>query len=116
MNAVHLDLRRYYGATLTRLVIGEFQIQFEFVGPGINISIEGEWLLTDQEGEVIDRSLPHWERDNFCLARLLGRRMQSTIAAPKAFTVHFNNGWTLSMFDRFEHRDSFHIEPGDIFG
>jgi hypothetical protein len=112
----NLNLKRFHGATLTQVAIGEFQIQFHFTAPELSISVEGDWRLTNPAGEVIDRSLPNGERDSFRLHRLLGRTvLDSEVNAPKFFALRFDNGWSLTVFDSSEQYESFSIQPGDIF-
>jgi hypothetical protein len=112
----NLDLRRFCGATLTQLGIGEFQLQFHFTQPEFSISVEGDWQVNNPEGEIVDRSLPNAERESFRVHRLLGRTVvESSVNAPKSFALRFDNGWSLVVFDNSQEYQSFSIQPGDIF-
>lgn len=112
----NLDLLQYHGAVLTQLCIGEFQLQFIFTTPELILSVEGDWQLKNAQGEMIDRSLPNEQRESFKIHRLLGRAIKDHIVdAPVAIVLHFDNGWTLSIFDSSTEFESFSIQPGNLF-
>ena len=95
-----LNLARFHGATLTQVAIGEFQQQFVFSNPEFSISGESTWLLRDAAAVTVDRSEANDQRESFKVHRLLGRSIaRSEVNAPESFTLHFDNGWSLSIFD-----------------
>lgn len=112
----HLNLERFHGATLVQICIGEFQQQFHFIDPEMQLSIEGEWHITNAVGDLVDRSLENGQRDAYRVHRLLGRAIVGhDINAPESFTLRFDNGWSFVVFDRSREYESFSIQPGDIF-
>lgn len=112
----NLTFEPFRGATLTQLALGEFQLQFHFSSPQLGIYIEGDWEIRNSAGEIIDRSLPNNQRDSFRAHRLLGRSIvRSEVDPPQSFTLHFDNGWSLSVFDSSKQYESFSIQPGDIY-
>src|SRR6266566_2893475 len=48
-----LSLKRFVGATLIQIALGEFQIQFRFQ-PDSEIAVEGRWELRDHAGQLVD--------------------------------------------------------------
>jgi hypothetical protein len=110
-----LNLERFHGATLIQICIGEFQQQFHFMDPELHVSVEGEWRVTNAAGDLVDRSLENHQRDAYRLHRLLGRTIVGHgVNAPESFTLRFDNGWSLVVFDRSSEYESFSIQPGDI--
>ena len=111
-----LNLRRFYGATLAQICLGEFDQQFHFVGPELHISVEGRWHVTNAAGDLVDRSLKNEERDSYRVHRLLGRSITGHhLHAPESFTLVFDNGWALAVFDDSRDYESFSIQPGDVY-
>jgi hypothetical protein len=112
---VDLDLSRFEGATLIQICIGEYQVQFHFHPQG-SISIEGKWELRDLAGALLDASLQtNEERDAYRLHVLLGKRVAgSFVNAPNSFSLRFESGATLMVFDESEEYESFSIQPGGI--
>jgi hypothetical protein len=41
----NLNLRRFHGAMLTQICLGEFQQDFNFIEPDFSISVGGKWLV-----------------------------------------------------------------------
>lgn len=110
-----LNLSQFVGKTLVQLGIGEFQVQFRFQPEG-NVSVEGGWELRDDDGMLIDRSLPNGERTGFYIHRLLGQEVvRWEIAPPTSFALGFSNGLVLRVFDNSKEYESFSIQPGDIY-
>jgi hypothetical protein len=112
----NLNLRRFHGATLTQICLGEFQQQFHFIQPELSISVEGDWLVQSESGEVIDKSAPNSERTAYRIHRLLGKKVTDhNLNAPTSFSLLFENGLSLFVFDNSDRYESFSIQPGDIF-
>jgi hypothetical protein len=111
-----LDLSRFKGATLIQLGIGEFQVQFHFQ-PECCISAEGKWELRDSAGVLIDEAVEtNAERGAYRLHLILGKSVESySISAPDSFSLRFESGHTLTVFDDSKQYESFSIQPGNIF-
>jgi hypothetical protein len=78
--------------------------------------VEGHWELADESGHIIDRAEPNSDRDAYRIHRLLGKKVASTrVDPPRSFTLHFNSGLRLQVFDDSEEFESFSIQPGDIY-
>lgn len=104
-----LPLEDLKGAELIQIALGEFQVQFHFNSTA-NISVEGRWELRDGKGNVIDTgargSLA--AKQNSHLQVLLGKKVEGhSISAPKSFTLRFNSGHTLEIFDDSDQYESF---------
>jgi len=109
-----LNLERFLGATLTRLGLGEFQIDFQFHPEG-EITVEGRWELRDQTGRLVDEAQPTRQRDTYRVHRLLGQKVTRTsVNAPSSITLQFESGDRLEVFDDSTQYESFTIQPGDI--
>jgi hypothetical protein len=106
-----LDLSKFKGATLIQLGVGEFQIQFHFHPKG-NISVEGKWELRNSEGVLIDDGARESiaEREAFHLHSILGKSIESySISAPDSFSLKFDSGHVLTIFDDSKQYESFSI-------
>jgi hypothetical protein len=111
-----LDLERFRGSVLTQICLGEFQLLFHFVEPSLSISVEGGWQVSSAAGELVDRSIQNSSRDSYRIHRLLGRSVVGhVLSPPQSFTLRFDNGWSLTVFDNSREHESFSIQPGDIF-
>ncbi len=118
MNGVpaDLDLSCFKGAVLIQLCIGEFQVQFHFHPKGIAISVEGKWELKDSTGALVDGMKPNAQRDALYIHVLLGKRVDGfSLDAPRSFSLRFETGHILTVFDESREYESFSIQPGDIF-
>ena len=69
-----LDLTPFVGGFLTQIALGEYQLQFHFVGNhGVtvgSISVEGGWELRDSHSEVIDEAIENNARTEYRVHRL----------------------------------------------
>jgi hypothetical protein len=110
-----LDLSRFKDAVLIQLCIGEFQVQFHFHPIG-TISVEGKWELRDAAGSLIDGMKANAERDALYIHVLLGKSVAGfSLDAPRSFSLRFESGCVLTIFDESREYESFSIQPGDIF-
>jgi|SRR5579864_5795258 hypothetical protein len=110
-----LDLSRFKGALLIQLCVGEFQMDFRF-HPKLSISVEGKWEVRDSTGSLIDVMKPNAQRDALYIHVLLGKRVDGfTLDAPGSFSLRFETGHVLTVFDESREYESFSIQPGDIF-
>jgi hypothetical protein len=110
-----LDLSRFKGALLIQLCVGEFQMDFRF-HPKLSISVEGKWEVRDSTGSLIDVMKPNAQRDALYIHVLLGKRVDGfTLDASGSFSLRFETGHVLTVFDESREYESFSIQPGDIF-
>jgi len=120
-----LDLSLFVAATLIQIALGEYQVQFHFQVTDVDarrpdpypyLSVEGHWELADGAGCTIDRAEPNSTREAYRLHRLLGNEVTGTsVDPPRSFTLCFNSGLQLRVFDDSEEFESFSIMPGDIY-
>lgn len=104
-----LPLDRFVGHELNQIALGRFQTQLHFAGVG-SIFIEGRWELSDPCGDIIDQEQEHASRDSYrihCVLDLPVARFE--IAVPKSFTLVFDPGYRLSVFDETPQFESFSI-------
>jgi hypothetical protein len=113
---VDLDLSKFKGATLIQLGIGEFQVQFHFHPEG-NISVEGKWELRDSCGVLVDEAKDsNTERDVYRLHVIIGKSIELySVKAPDSFSLRFESGHVLTIYDDSKQYESFSIQPGNIY-
>lgn len=112
-----LDLSPFVGATLQRIDLGKWilHFQFEMNPPGV-IAVEGEWELLDRIGNVVDRQQEPGERDAYRVHHLLLRQVTGfEVQAPRSFTLTFDNGMVLRIYDDSKQYESFSIQPGNVY-
>jgi hypothetical protein len=112
-----LDLSPFIGATLERIDLGKWILHFRFaMQPAGSIAVEGEWELLDHDGEVIDRQQEPSERAAYHLHHLLLQDVTAfEVHAPQWFSLTFNNGMILKVYDDSKQYESFAIQPGNIY-
>ena len=90
-----LDLSSLHGAELIQVCLGVWQVQFHFQ-TGASISVEGDWDLLNDQGEVIDCSSDVRRERPYYLHLLLRQAVRaSEVSAPLSFTLRFTNGLQL---------------------
>jgi hypothetical protein len=102
---------------LERLDLGIHILHFRFATaePEAVISVEGDWELRDAAGQLLDRRMEPGERDVLRLHVLVGRTVVATrVHPPEFFSLRFDSGHTLHVFDSSREYESFQIEPGGI--
>jgi hypothetical protein len=114
----NLDLRPFQGDYLELVSIGPYMLHFGF-GKGGRISVSGNWQLKDGAGKVLDQAIEEtgqpWKRDCYRVhALLMATVTRSEVDPPRSFTLFFDNGMSMTVFDDSEQYESFSIEPGDI--
>jgi len=98
------------GQELNQICLGRFQIQLHFSGAG-SISLEGRWELRDGAGHIVDRAQKHETREVYRIHRLIDVPVaRFSIDPPRSFTLFFDNGLALAIFDDSEHYESFSIK------
>ena len=109
-----LTLKHFVGATLIRVSLGEFQIQFHF-HPESEITVEGRWELRDTAGGLVDQARSPAERDAYRRHVLLGRRIvEAHVDAPTSIALQFDSGHRLEIFDSSSEYECFTIQPDGI--
>lgn len=110
-----LPLDRFVGKDCTMIAISPFQIDFTFQEAGI-ISVFGRWELRDRSGRLIDQEYEPDDRDCYRVHRIFGSSVvRYELDAPASFTLHFENGYSLTIFDDSEQYESFSIQPDGIY-
>jgi hypothetical protein len=109
-----LDLSHFQGGTCVQIAIGEHQIQFHF-HPEARIYVDGRWELRDGQGQVVDQSVEHGERDTYQVHRILGQSVvDSSVSSPTSFSLTFANGHVLEVFDDSTHYESCQLSPSGV--
>ena len=110
-----LPLDRFLGRECTLIGIGRFEIRFMFPSTG-DICVYGRWEVCDGSGRVIDRAQEHAERACYFVHRVIDSPVHRyAIDPPASFTLHFENGHSLTVFDDSEQHESFSIQPDGIY-
>ena len=112
----NLDLGFLRGTILVQVCIGQYDVQFNFHPEG-KVSVLGKWELANGSGEQLDRNFPDGsKRPPYQLHRLLGHRVVgSEVDAPRSFTLIFDSGDILRVFDDSKEYESFEIQPSGIY-
>ena len=111
-----LDLKPFLGANLQRVDLGIHIIYFHFaMEPVGRISVEGDWDLVGPDGRMLDHQQEPAERDGYRLHVLLGRDVVGyEVSAPEFFSLRFDSGHVLRIYDHSPEYESFQLEPGGI--
>jgi len=109
-----LDISFLHGTSLVQVCLGQHQVQFHFHPVGC-ITVEGRWELIGIGGEKLANSSDATGNPSGVLNRLLGQQVvASEVSAPDSFTLRFDKGDLLRIFDDSEQYESFCIQPGNI--
>jgi hypothetical protein len=113
----NLDLAPFLGASLQRIDLGKWIIHFQFdIHPVGVIGVEGEWELLDSQGAVIDHQQEPADRESYRLHHLLLHDVVSAhVQAPEWFSLTFDNGMVLKVYDASRQYESFSIRPGNVY-
>jgi hypothetical protein len=104
-----LPVNAFVGREFNQICLGRFQLQFHASGTG-SISVEGRWELRDQTQTVVDAEQVHASREVFRLHRIIDVPVvRVEIDPPNAFSIYFENGWTLTIFDDSPQYEAFSI-------
>ena len=109
-----LPLACLIGHSLEQIALGRFQIWFHFSGPvgtpDSTIGVEGNWELHDTAGALIDSAQEFAEREFYRVHLLLGSTVADfRIAAPRSFTLIFDSGFRLTVYDDSPHYEAFSV-------
>ncbi len=113
---VDLPISRFVSCTLDQVCIGEHQLQFHFSGEGGlgggSISVEGGWEMRDSGDTVVDSSLEHSERADYRIHVIISlTASRFTIDAPHSFTLFFDSGHRLTVYDDSDRYETFSVIP-----
>jgi hypothetical protein len=96
---VDLPIDRFPGDSLTQIRIGIDGIHFVFNQTGI-IGVFGLWQLHDADGEIIDQSQGHSDRQHHRIHVLLNTDVTDcSIDPPHSFALKFSTGYQLTIYD-----------------
>lgn len=98
-----IPLQGFMGQEVVLIGLSRHMIHIHFDAGG-EIAVEGQWELTDREGRIIDQSLELDQlpdsRDVYRVHRLLGARARRyTVHPPTSFTIGFDTGFALTVYD-----------------
>ena len=80
------------------------------------IGVEGHWEVRDAVGELIDNQMETANRDAYRIHVLLGKTVEGfSVDPPESFTILFESGHSLTVFDQSKMYESFSVQPGDWF-
>jgi hypothetical protein len=100
------QLRRLIGQEFNFIGLGRFQIQFH-ISSLVAIYAEGRWELHDASGTLVDSEQAHAERDAFRIHRIIDIPItRFSITAPRSFTLFFESGHALTLYDEPHAEDS----------
>ncbi len=107
-----LPISAFVGHEFSAIQLGRFQIQLHCSGVG-SISIDSGWRLCTLDGTTIDEELPHAERTEFRIHRIIDVPVVRTrIDPPHSFTLAFANDLELTVFDDNPHYETLSVHVG----
>ena len=111
-----LQLERLVGHEFNFIGLGCFQTQFH-ISSLVAINVEGRWELRDAAGALVDSDQEFTERDACRIHRIIDIPItRFSLNAPLSFTLFFESGHSLTVYDDSEQYESFAIhfigEPG----
>ncbi len=73
-------------------------------------------MVCDASGNMVDRAQDHAERHGYYVHKIIDSPVRRyVINAPGSFTLDFENGYSLTVFDDSEQYESFSIQPDGIY-
>ena len=104
-----LALERLIGQEFNFIGLGRFQIQFH-ISSLVSVHVEARWELRDSSGTLLDSEQEHTERDAFRIHRIIDIPItRFTLDPPRSFTLFFESGHSLTIYDESEQYESFSI-------
>ena len=105
-----LPFASFVGEECNAIGLGRFQLQFHFSGGRKSISVESRWELRDAKGEIADHDIPHSERVEFRIHPIIDQIVRGFVVnAPLSFTLQFENGYALTIYDDDKQYECFSI-------
>jgi hypothetical protein len=113
-----LPLDRFVGRHLNQIALGQFQLQFHFAGAG-SIHAESRWELRSPSGDIVDAACDHSQRECYRIHQVVDMAvLRFSIEPPTSFTLFFESGHALTIFDDSDQYESFsmHLDgEGSIY-
>ena len=104
-----LPLERFVGHEFNFVGLGRFQLQFHISEVGA-LHVEGRWELRDASGTLVDSDQEHAERDAYRMHRVIDTPItRFSLDAPRSFSLFFESGHSLTVYDASEQYESFAI-------
>jgi hypothetical protein len=104
-----LPLKPFVGLEFNQVALGRYQTQFHCAGAG-RIFVEGRWELRTAAGEIVDAKADHYARDAYRLHKIIDVRISGfEVDPPRSFTIIFQDGYRLSVFDDDPQYEAFSI-------
>ena len=104
-----LPLDEFVGKEINVISFTRFRIQLCLIGAG-TIDVGDNWELRDRSGSLIDSERDHGERDGYRVHQILDVPIVGfSIDPPRSFTLIFESGHRLEIFDDSEQYESFAI-------
>ena len=104
-----LPLTPFVGRECNQIALGRFQVQFHFSGTG-SIFAEARWELRGPSGDLIDAACDHAERESYRIHIIIDVPVvRFAIDPPLSFTLFFESGHTLTIFDESDQYESFSL-------
>jgi hypothetical protein len=103
-----LDLSVMRGLEVTQIATGQHQVIVRFSPEG-SITLEGSWVLKDNVGKIIDRSMEHSDRASWSLHKLLGKKVEGWKVKHSQHLDVFFGDLTLEIEDSSDRYESFSI-------
>jgi hypothetical protein len=104
-----LPLKPFVGLEFNQVALGRYQTQFHCAGAG-SIDVEGRWELRTAAGEIVDAQVDHSKRDAYRLHPIIDIPITAfELDPPRSFTIVFEDGQRLSVFDDDPRYEAFSI-------
>ena len=104
-----LQLEHVVGREFNFIGLGRFQIQFHISGL-VSIHVEGHWELRDSLGALLDSQQEHAKRDSYRVHHIIDIPItRFSLDSPRSFTLFFESGHSLTIYDKSEQFESFSI-------
>jgi len=104
-----LPLQPFVGQELNQICLGRFQLQLHWASVG-SIFVEARWELRDAAGVVVDTEQDHEARDAYRIHRIIDLKTTGfEIDPPRAFSLLFESGFRLTVFDETPQYESFSV-------
>jgi hypothetical protein len=105
----NLPLDGFVGRAFNQIALGRFQIQFRSDRTG-SIDVEGRWDLRKSAGELVDAWIEHEKRETYRLHAIIDVPIVGyEINPPRSFTIAFENGYRLTVFDETPKYEAFSV-------
>jgi hypothetical protein len=107
-----LDISVFQGAQLIEVRLLWSVDYFRFEPDGL-VGVEGRWLLRAPDSRVVERTRYALAGDAAVLMQVITQHVTGTeVAPPESFTLVFDDGTTLTVFDDSDRYESFSIHVG----